>query len=235
VVEFTRELYRLLGIKLATSSAYHLQTDGQTERSNQELEQYLWLFVSERQDNWDELLLLAEFSYNNHVHSSTQQTPFMLDPGRHPRMGFEPQQLQSHVELVNEFKDWMGKGLEEAKAALTKAKDKYAQYYNCQRTPAPEYKPGDMVFLDASNIKTTQPSKKLAHQHLGLYMVEEKVGHSYWLCLLPTLCHLWPVFLVIKLTPTPPDPIPGCRQDEPPPPILMDRQEEYEVEDILDS
>jgi hypothetical protein len=235
VAEFTRELYRLLGIKLATSSAYHPQTDGQTERSNQELEQYLRLFVSERQDDWDELLPLAEFSYNNHVHSSTQQTPFMLDSGRHPRMGFEPQQPRSHVESVNEFKDRMGKGLEEAKAALTKAKDEYAQYYNRRRTPAPEYKTGDMVFLDASDIKTTRPSKKLAHRRLGPYMVEEKVGHSYRLRLPPTLHRLWPVFPVTKLTPAPPDPIPGRRRDEPPPPILMDGQEEYEVEDILDS
>ena len=54
------------------------------QRVNQELEQYLRLFIHERQDNWDELLPLAEFQYNNHVHSATQQTPFMLDTGWHP-------------------------------------------------------------------------------------------------------------------------------------------------------
>ena len=75
--------------------AYHLQGDGQTEWVNQELEQYLRLFVNERQDDWDKLLLLAEFQYNNHVHSATQQTPFMLDSGRHPQMGFEPHQAES--------------------------------------------------------------------------------------------------------------------------------------------
>ena len=53
-------------------------TDGQTEQVNQELEQYLRLFVGERQDDWYTLLPLAEFSYKNHVHSSTQQTPFLL-------------------------------------------------------------------------------------------------------------------------------------------------------------
>ena len=74
-----KELYRLLGIKAATSTTYHPQTDGQMERVNQELEQYLRLFVGERQDDWYTLLPLAEFSYNNHVHSSTQQTPFLLD------------------------------------------------------------------------------------------------------------------------------------------------------------
>src|SRR5262245_24395962 len=235
VAEFTRELYRLLDIRLATSTAYHPQTDGQTERANQELEQYIRLFVNERQDDWDELLPLAEFSYNNHVHSSTQQTPFMVDSGRNPRMGFEPQQPRSQVESVNEFADRMAKGLEEAKAALAKAKDEYTMYYNRRRIPAPEYKPGDMVYLDASDIKTTRPSQKLAHRNLGPYKIEAKVGHSYRLQLPQSLQRLWPVFPVTKLTPAPPDPIPGDRRGAQPHPILVDGQEEYEVERILDS
>jgi len=109
VAAFMKELYRLLGIEAATSTAYHPQTDGQTERVNQELEQYLRLFVGERQNDWYTLLpfKLAEFSYNNHVHSSTQQTPFLLDTGWHPQMGFEPHQPPSRVEAVNEFTNWM--------------------------------------------------------------------------------------------------------------------------------
>ena len=58
---FTRELYRLLGIKLASSTAWYPQTDGQTECVNQELDQYLQLFVNKRQDNWYDLLPMAEF------------------------------------------------------------------------------------------------------------------------------------------------------------------------------
>ncbi|GLB45865.1 putative retrotransposable element tf2 155 kda protein type 1-like [Lyophyllum shimeji] len=84
VAEFTRELYRLLGIKLSTSTAYHPQSDGQTERVNQELEQYLRVFCNERQDDWDDLLPEAEFQYNNHVHSAPSSPPFMLDTGRNP-------------------------------------------------------------------------------------------------------------------------------------------------------
>ena len=114
IAEFMRELYRLLGIEIGASMAYHPQTDGQTERVNQELEQYIRLFVNERQDNWNSLLPLAEFAYNNHVHSSTQQTPFFLDTGRHPRMGFEPHQPRSRMETVNEFTDRMKATLEEA-------------------------------------------------------------------------------------------------------------------------
>ena len=88
-MEFTRKLYQLLGIKLSPTTSYHPQGDGQTKHVNQELKQYLRLFVNEQQDDWEELLLLAEFQYNNHIHLATQQTPFMLDSGRHPQMGFE--------------------------------------------------------------------------------------------------------------------------------------------------
>jgi len=79
VALFTKELYRLLGIRLSSSIAWHPQTDGQTERVNQELDQFLCLFVNERQDDWYDLLPIAEFQHNNHVHSTTQQPPFLLD------------------------------------------------------------------------------------------------------------------------------------------------------------
>jgi len=75
-MEFMKEVSQLLGIGLSLSTAYHLQTDGQTERVNQELEQYLCLFTNERQSDWDELLPIAEFQYNNHVHSATQTFHF---------------------------------------------------------------------------------------------------------------------------------------------------------------
>jgi len=90
IARFTKELYCLLGIKLASSIAWHPQTDGQTEHVNQELDQYLRLFVNERQDNWYDLLPMAEFQHNNHIHSATQQPLFLLDTGRLPCMGFEP-------------------------------------------------------------------------------------------------------------------------------------------------
>jgi transposase InsO family protein len=92
MAEFMCELYRLLGITISLSTAYHPQSDGQTECVNQELEQYIQSFVNEQQINWDTLLPLGEFAYNNHVHSSTQHSPFFLDMGRHPQMGFEPHQ-----------------------------------------------------------------------------------------------------------------------------------------------
>ena len=100
------------------------------EHLNQELEQYIRIFTNQRQDNWDELLPLTEFSYNNHVHSATKHTPFMLDTGRNPRMGFEPNVEPSWNETTNEFVERMKSTLEEAKSALRKSKDDMARYYN---------------------------------------------------------------------------------------------------------
>jgi len=205
--DFTCKLYRLLGIKLTTSMAYHPQTDSQTKCVNQEMEQFLCLFVNECQDDWDKLLPLGKFAYNNHVHSSTQQTPFMVDTGRHPRMGFELQQLRSHVESVNEFKDRMARGLEEARAALTKAKDEYTLYYNHHRIPAPKLKPGDLVWVDNRDMQTTHPSRKLDHCNLGPYPVKRHVGHGAYRVKLPSsLWRLHPVFLIMKLYPSRPHP-----------------------------
>jgi len=137
VASFTKELYRLLGIRLSSSTAWHPQTDRQTERVNQELDQFLRLFVNEGQDNWYDLLPIAEFQYNNHVHFTTQQPPFLLDTGRIPYMGFEPSQVPSGLETVNEFTERMKSATEEAKSAICKAQEDMTRYYNRRRTPAP--------------------------------------------------------------------------------------------------
>ena len=72
----------------------------------------------------------------------------------------------------------MESALKEAKAALAKSKDDMAKYYDQRRTPAPNYQPGDKVYLDASDILTTRPSKKLSHQRLGPFFIVEKVGNT---------------------------------------------------------
>jgi hypothetical protein len=78
----------------------------------------------------------------------------MVDTGRHPHMGFEPQQSCSNLESVNEFMEYMAQGLEDVNMTLTKVKDEYAMYYNHQREPALVCTPGDRVWLDGSDIAT---------------------------------------------------------------------------------
>ena len=169
---FTRELYCLLGIKLASSTAWHSQTDRQMECVNQELDQYLQLFVNKRQDDWYNLLPLAEFHHNNHFYSTTQYPPFLLNTGRLSCMGFEPRQNPSGLETVNEFMERMRMAIEEAKSTICKAQNNMKRYYDRRRTPAPVFNPGNKVFLDTSDIRTMRPSQKLSHRRLSPFIVE---------------------------------------------------------------
>ena len=84
MADFMRKLNSLLGIETLASTLHHPQTDGQTERVNQELETYLRTFCGHHQNNWDKLLPSAEFACANHEHASIQMTPFMADIGQNP-------------------------------------------------------------------------------------------------------------------------------------------------------
>ena len=130
----------------------------------------------------------------------------------------------------------METAIEEAKSAIAKAQQEYALYYNRRRTPAPVFRKGDRVFLDASDISTDRPSEKLGNLRYGPLEVEEKVRPASYRLKLPHEMHcLHPVFPVVKLTPVPEEPFPGRQQPTPPPPIIVDNVEEYEVEEILNS
>ena len=131
---------------------------------------------------------------------------------------------------------WEGSPLTEAKAALAKSKDEMAKYYDQRRTPALVYQPGDKVYLDASDIQTTRPSQKLSHKRLGPFTIVRKVRNSaYRLCLPPSMSRLHPVFNIVKLTPALEDPIQGWWPQPPPLPEIIDREEDWVVEEILDS
>jgi len=117
--ELTRELNRMLGIKTKLSTAFHPQTDGQIERMNQELEQYLQFFIEYRQKNWLEWLVAAEFMVNNKVHTATKVSPFMANYGKELRMGGDIRR-RGKVESATAFIERMKKVYEEAEAALRK-------------------------------------------------------------------------------------------------------------------
>src|SRR6516164_5070980 len=112
-----KELNHILGIKIKISTPYHPQSDRQTKQVNQELEQYLRLFISHRQDDWPLWLSMAKFAYNNKVHTMMKVTPFYANYGFHPRMGFKPRR-EGWVEEVTNFMKQMMKVHEEAQAAM---------------------------------------------------------------------------------------------------------------------
>jgi len=84
-----KELNNLLGIQTKLLMAYHSQTDGQTKRINQELEQYLRVFIDHRQEQWPDWLGTAEFAYNNKIQAATKISPFKANYGQDLRIGFE--------------------------------------------------------------------------------------------------------------------------------------------------
>ena len=110
-------LSQLLKIRLAASTTYHLQMAGQTEWVNQEVKQFLQLFMNQHQDDWDEWLSIAKFAYNDWVHASTQSSPFMLDTRQYLRLGMELLR-ESHLETLNDFTSRMEEATEEAHSAL---------------------------------------------------------------------------------------------------------------------
>jgi len=84
---FMGELCKALEIKKAISTAYHPQTDGQTERINQEVKVFLRYYINYRQDDWTKWLVTAEFQYNDKKHAATEHSPFYMNYGRHPWKG----------------------------------------------------------------------------------------------------------------------------------------------------
>ena len=126
--------------------------------------------------------------------------------------------------------------IEEAKSAIHKAQDDMKKYYDRRRTLAPVFKPGDKVFLDASDIRTTRPLQKLSHRQLGPFVVERWIGPMAYCLRLPhQMKQLHPVFNVVKLTLAPDDLITGQKTVDHLLLIVIDREPEWEVEEILDS
>ena len=113
---------------------------------NQELEQYLQVFVDHEQETWLECLVLAEFVYNNKAQVSTKQSPFFVNYGRHPRMGFELRREGKHP-AAQEFIEQMKEVHGEAQAMLKKAQDNMKVYADQWHAKAPEYKVGDKVIF----------------------------------------------------------------------------------------
>ena len=147
-----RKLNHMLGIEMKLSMAFHLQIDNQTERMNQELEQYLRMFIDHRQEQWPEWLGMAEFAYNNKVHTGTKVSPFKANSGQDLRMGFEMRK-KGKYEGAEKFTEKMKNVQEEAKAMLQKAQEDMKQYADRERGEVEEYQVGDLVLLSTKDLK----------------------------------------------------------------------------------
>ena len=233
VSSFMKELFTMLKVEMNPSTAYHPQTDGQTERVNAEIEVYLRQWVNEKQNDWAEWLAIAEFALNNRASSATGESPFFLNHGRHPRMNVEPRRDLKN-ESAMEFAARMKKSWEDAKSALDYASDLMKAQVDKHRADAREYNIGDKVWLEATNINTKRPSKKLDDRRYGPFEIIKKVGRSAYQLKLPkTWKAIHPVFNEALLTPYVPPEAKHQKKPPPPPPDVVDGHEEFEVEEIL--
>ena len=221
-----------LKIRHNKSTAFHPQTDGQTERQNQTVEQYLRSYVNYEQDDWARWLRLAEFSYNNSCHATTGVSPFFAWTGTNGRLDVEEDDLPDTVPNVPAAKD-RAEGLKMMRRDLEvryrSAVVTQAKYYNRKRSPI-TLSVGDKVLLSAKNIRTLRPCKKLDLKYYGPYEITEAIGkQAYRLQLDEKVGRIHPVFHVSLLQPFYGD------VSEPPPVLETDQAYDSDIADILDS
>ena len=233
VSAFWKELTTLLQVKHKASTAYHPQTDGLSERTNQTLEAFLRAYVSYQQDDWVDYLPLAEFAFNNNVNLSTNMSPFYANFGFHP--SFEPRLTQTtNVPAAADLATRLERLHGELRAELKAAQEHQARYYNQQVSESPCYQPDQLVWLLRRNIKTTRPSNKLDHRRLGPFPIDRVISDIAYKLRLPTsLSRLHPVFHVSLLEPyhDPSD----FHAHASPMPFVLDTDNTPTIHSILDS
>jgi len=200
VSKFTRALWKQLNIKILASTAYHPITNRQTERVNQEIEQYLRFYCNYQQDNWSNLLPLAQYTLNARYHSAVKATPFTL------MFGYTPRWIKSTIDTENPMADEFALTLNEARentvTALTKAAQVMKTYYDRNKDESLDLQEGDKVYLEGTNITPLRPMKKLSEKRYGPFVILGKIGKSAYKLKLPKSWNqVHPVFNEVLVRP----------------------------------
>ena len=168
-------------MKLHFTSGYHPEADGQTERTNQTLEQYIRIYCNYQQDNWSELLPLAEFAYNNAPHATTGVSPFFANKGYHPNISVHPERDLASTRAKNFVTD-LDELHQELRTRIAEAQQRYQGPADKHRSPAPEFKVGQQAFVEAQYFRSTRPTKKFSEKYLGPFEIIAQAGsHSFTL------------------------------------------------------
>jgi len=234
VAGLTRELNKMLGIETKLSTAYYPETDRQTERTNQELEQYLRMYVNHRQKNWSEWLVTAEFAFNNKVHTATKISPFQVNYGKEPRMGFDIRKKGKN-EKAEEFAREMKERHEEARVALVRSQEEMKRQADRSRKETEEYRVGDKVLISTKDFSMElmkRATKKLMEKFIGPYVVRKIVSENTVELELPASLRIHLVVNVRRIVKYR-EQVEGQKKI-PPPPVEVAGEKEYEVEEILD-
>jgi hypothetical protein len=219
------------GVQRRLSSAFHPQTDGQTERMNKVLEEYLRHFVSPSQTDWDMLLSAAEFALNDTYQASIGSTPFYLTYGQHPLTPARAAVAKSNVPAAVDFLQNIRQAVKRGKQLLLAAQQRQKAYFDSKRRDV-VFKPGQKVFLSTEHIRLKSVgTQKLLPRFIGPFAVVQRVGENAYKLQLPDNLKMHKVFHVSLLKPYRSD----GRYQPPPLPLFFDDEGEpwYEVESVL--
>ena len=238
---FWTSLLNRLGVKLNLSTAYHPQTDGQSERTIGTLEDMIRPYVCYLQTDWDKYLDQLEFAYNNSEHTSTGQTPFMVTYGQHPTtlddVLTRPPPDELAPPAVQDLLDATERARTLARIAIDEMNRRMSAQVNPHRRDI-EFQVGDSVLLSTHNLRLpvgTTRVKKFASRWIGPFTILARIadGRAYRLDL-PSHMHLHPTFHVSLLKPYIHDANASRLRPEPQSDLFADGHEEWEVSAVLD-
>jgi hypothetical protein len=181
------------------STAFHPQTDGQTERLNQTLEAYLRHFVNHQQDDWMTYLPMAQLAINNQMSSTTYQTPFWANHGRHPDLWqaeLPSIEAASGIEIARKLQN----AYKDMTTSITKMQSRVESKESIFKKN-PQLKEGDRVYVLTKNFGTKRPSKKLDHVKVGPFLIIRQTGPVNYRVALPSDTRKHQTFHVSQLEP----------------------------------
>ncbi|KAJ9534015.1 hypothetical protein QJQ45_027117 [Haematococcus lacustris] len=236
--DFWTSLFHLTGTRLLLSSAYHPQTDGQTERANRTVEDMLRPYVNDHKSDWDQHLAAVEFAYNNSEHAGTGFTPFYLNYGQHPTTPSAlllPPPTLVPSQAAEDFVTSMRNNLTAARSALQRSIDTQKLHAD-QHRRHDEFEVGDLVLLSCANLnlQTAVNSAKLQPRFVGPFKVLAKHSPVSYKLDLPSSMRILPIFHISRLRPyLSSSSFPERAVELQPSPVIIDGEAYFTVEAIL--
>src|SRR5580692_10403107 len=219
---FGKALTTKLKIDRNISTAFHPQTDGLSERNNQWVEQYLRMYTTARQDDWDKWLPIASFVHNRWPNATTKMSPHEV------LLGYAPAAAEAITPETNNA------AAEDRQTIIKQHRKAAVQAITglAQATPPAQYEEGEQVWLEAKHLSLPYQTAKLAPKRHGPFTILKQISPVAYKLELPPAWTIHPVFHASLLTPYKETTEHGTNYQRPPP-EMIDDAEEYEVEQVI--